>query len=135
MKFRISATYVAIAMLMLVPLSINVVKERNSASQILGAEPNTSLHRAVRAHGNFAEYAPIILIGLVVLESLSASKKTLHAMGSLFIFGRASHAVSILYLEPLHQMLHLRKIGMITTFSIMLAIAIAIFAHARKCKD
>ena len=63
---------------------------------VLGASPNDMLERAVRAHGNLAEYAPIMLILLYLLETLpaaSATQTTLHVLGGSFLLGRLMHGI------------------------------------------
>ena len=63
---------------------------------ILGASPDDMLERAVRAHGNLAEYAPIMLILLYLLETLpaaSVTQMTLHMLGSVFLLGRLMHGI------------------------------------------
>jgi len=63
---------------------------------ILGASPDDMLERAVRAHGNLAEYAPIMLILLYLLEALpgtSVTPTTLHVLGGSFLLGRLMHRI------------------------------------------
>ena len=63
---------------------------------ILGASPDDMLERAVRAHGNLAEYAPIMLILLYLLETLpagSVTETTLHILGGTFLLGRLMHGI------------------------------------------
>ena len=63
---------------------------------ILGASPDDMLERAVRAHGNLAEYTPIMLILLYLLETLpaaSVTQSTLHMPGGAFLLGRLMHGI------------------------------------------
>ena len=63
---------------------------------ILGASPENMLERAVRAHGNLAEYTPIMLILLYLLETLPATSVTwtaLNILGGAFLLGRLMHGI------------------------------------------
>ena len=63
---------------------------------ILGASPDDMLERAVRAQGNLAEYTPIMLFLLYLLETLPAASvtpATLHVLGGSFFLGRLMHGV------------------------------------------
>lgn len=94
-----TALYASLLTLWFVFLSMRVIALRGNpmfAFLTLGASPEDMLERAVRAHGNFAEYAPIMLILLYLLETVpaaSATSATLHALGSAFLLGRLMHGV------------------------------------------
>ena len=97
----ITALYASLLSLWFVFLSMRVIALRGNpmfAFLILGASPNEMLERAVRAHGNLAEYAPIMLILLYLLETLpgtSVTPTTLHVLGGSFLLGRLMHGVCI----------------------------------------
>ena len=62
----------------------------------LGASPERMLERAVRAHGNVAECAPIMLILLCLLKTrraASVTPTTLHMLGGAFLMGRLMHGI------------------------------------------
>ena len=50
-----------------------------------------SLERAIRGHGNFAEYTPIMLVLMLIAEQSSASATLLHSCGAMFLVGRLAH--------------------------------------------
>ena len=95
----ITALYTSLLTLWFVFLSMRVIALRGDpmfAFLILGATPDDMLERAVRAHGNLAEYTPIMLILLYMLETLSAASVTqtkLHMLGGSFLLGRLMHGV------------------------------------------
>jgi len=87
---------------------------------ILGASPDDMLERAVRAHGNLAEYAPIMLILLYLLESLhseSLTQSTLHVLGGTFLLGRLMHGMCFGFMKSSMPL----RIGgtMLTLFPLM----------------
>ena len=95
----ITALYASLLTLWFVFLSMRVIALRGNpmfAFLILGASPEEMLERAVRAHGNLAEYAPIMLILLYILETLPTAlvnQATLHVMGGAFLLGRLMHGI------------------------------------------
>ncbi len=111
-------------MIALVFMSINVITKRRHDHISLGFEKNTALERSIRAQGNFIEYTPIFLIGFIILEYLSSSKAILHSLGLIFFSGRILHFLSLCYLEPLHNIMHVRVLAMSMTFGVILTIAI-----------
>ena len=95
----ITALYASLLALWFVFLSMRVIALRGNpmfAFLILGASPDDMLERAVRAHGNLAEYTPIMLILLYLLETLpaaSVTQTTLHMLGGAFLLGRLMHGI------------------------------------------
>ena len=95
----ITALYASLLALWFVFLSMRVIALRGNPMfrfLILGTSPEEMLERAVRAHGNLAEYAPIMLILLYLLETVpavSVSHAALHALGGSFLLGRVMHGV------------------------------------------
>ena len=110
----ITALYAALITLVFLALSARVIARRGAAQVALGDGGNRELARAIRAHANCAEYAPlgIILIGLA--EQVSAPALILHALGVGLLAGRVVHAYG-LSREP--ENLRFRLIGMILTFT------------------
>ncbi len=80
----------------------------------LGSGSNELLERRIRAHGNFAEYAPlgILLIGL--LEMMATSLYLLHFTGIALVAGRVLHAWS---LATLNKRPTARIAGMLLTLT------------------
>ena len=101
----ITALYASLLALWFVFLSMRVIALRGNpmfAFLILGASPDEMLQRAVRAHGNLAEYAPIMLILLYLLETLpaaSVTETTLHMLGGTFLLGRLMHGIAFSFMK------------------------------------
>ena len=95
----ITALYASLLALWFAFLSMRVIALRGNpmfAFLILGASPDNMLERAVRAHGNLAEYTPIMLILLYLLETLPATSvagTALHILGGAFLLGRLMHGI------------------------------------------
>jgi len=112
----VTALYAALLAFLLLWLSIQVIKERRRSRVSLGAGEDAALLQATRAHGNFAEYVPICLIMLALLEGLGVSVWALHALGAGLLAGRLAHGIGLLH-QP-HKLL-LRQIGMALTFAVL----------------
>lgn len=115
MPLRVTAIYAALLAALFVSLSLRVIGARRRHQAALGA-PHRELERAVRAHGNFAEYAPLALLLLGLAESLGLAPLALHALGLALLAGRALHAWGISR-EP--EVLRFRVVGMALTFTVI----------------
>jgi uncharacterized membrane protein YecN with MAPEG domain len=58
----------------------------------LGSGDVDELNRAIRAHGNFAEYVPLGLILLGLLEANDGHQGLVAALGVTLLIGRLFHA-------------------------------------------
>lgn len=97
MSFKIVPIYAALLAFLYLALTAFVIIARKKERVLLGPgeDPKSPLFRAVRAHGNFAEYTPFLLILMAFLELQGADALLLHSLGFLFVFSRILHAVSI----------------------------------------
>ncbi len=116
----ITALYTALLSLLYLALSINVTRLRFKYRVSLGAGEVPKLDRAMRAHGNFIEYVPLILILMWFLELLGISTTVLHLMGGSLFFGRLSHA-SCLRIKYVPIM---RQFGALVTYILLFLSAI-----------
>lgn len=94
MQYEITAVYAAILGLLTAGLGFATVIMRIRSGISWGHEDSFPLQRAIRAHGNLTEYAPVFLIILLILENADASHSRLHGLGAVFVAGRL---VSALY--------------------------------------
>lgn len=91
--FEIVALYGAVNIILLIVLSYRVGSVRKKNSIGIGDGGNEALQRTIRVQGNFTEYTPLAIIGLLLMAGLSAHPYWLHAMGIAFTLGRILHAV------------------------------------------
>ncbi len=73
-------------------LALLVVRLRVKTKTDLGTGGHLTLEQAIRAHGNFIEYVPIILLLLLLLELCGTRPIVLHALGAALTVGRLLHA-------------------------------------------
>ena len=75
-----------------------VVKRRRTGIN-LGDGGDTLMLRAIRGHGNFAEYVPLALILLAALELNGTSLYVLHGLGLALLIGRLLHGYAFSFTE------------------------------------
>ena len=80
------------------------------------------LLRRARAHANFAEYVPLALVLMALVELQEGSTWTLHLIGALIIAGRLIHAFGISR-EPENG--RLRVFGIALTLAALITGALA----------
>ena len=78
-----------------------------------GNENEEVIHRAVRGHGNFIEYAPLFFILLYLAEEGGTHNHILHSLAIMFMIGRLMHG--ILFSFMLRKSIVLRGGGMFLT--------------------
>jgi uncharacterized membrane protein YecN with MAPEG domain len=90
-----TAFFASILALMFIKLSFNVIGFRRKNKVSLGAGGVDELERAIRAHGNFAEYVPLGLFLIGALELNGAPWGLVAVLGALLVAGRYFHAKGI----------------------------------------
>lgn len=118
----ITALYAGLLAPIFVFLSIRVITTRRGAKVALGHGDNGALLRAIRVHGNFAEYVPLTLIMMALAESLALPALLVHAVGVTLVTGRLIHAFGV---SRTPENFTLRVTGMSLTFTCLLVLALA----------
>ena len=90
--FPITAIYMALLGIMLVPLSVYVTVTRTKTKIMLLDGGNEQMARAIRAQGNFIEYVPLALLLMATLEWSGQPGWLMHSLGGLLLVGRLLHA-------------------------------------------
>ncbi len=122
----ITALYAGLLAVLLFVLSIRVIGLRgNPAFSFIayGKGDDELLQRAIRAHGKFTEYVPIMLILLSFLELSDASELKLHMLGGAFLLGRVMHGICMGFMR---SNMPLRVGGTALTLFPLVAAAIAL---------
>lgn len=119
--------YAGLIGLLYLGLSINVIRNRFRFRQSLGTGQEAQLEKAVRIHGNFAEYVPIILTMMGFLELGGASKTSLHFFGATLFLGRVFHAIGLSYVKSPNPF---RTLGMVGTFTCLIGLSIRLITLA-----
>lgn len=85
------ALYTAIAILFYLVLTYRVIILRYRRQVGIGDGGDDELARAIRIHGNFAEYVPFLLILMLLITQTGVLNAWLHLFGSGMILGRLLH--------------------------------------------
>jgi len=83
--------YAGLLALWFLVLSVRVIRARGSGGVSLGDGGDTTLLRRLRAHANFAEYVPLALLLMAMLELGCTSIDVLHALGIALLVARLLH--------------------------------------------
>jgi uncharacterized membrane protein YecN with MAPEG domain len=90
----ITALYGGLLGLVFLALSMRVIWFRRKGIYF-GDGGDPQLQRAIRGHANFAEYVPLALVLMLLLESGGASNVTLHALGLALLVARMLHGYAL----------------------------------------
>jgi uncharacterized membrane protein YecN with MAPEG domain len=97
MSIPITLTYASIFTLFALFLSFRAgsFRGKTGVSVLFGEPQNLELAERVRAHQNFLEYVPIILIVMGAIETNGGSSMFLYVVGDLLLLARIAHMVGL----------------------------------------
>lgn len=124
---HITLLYAGLLGLLFLALSVWVISRRFKFRVSLGEGESPELRAAVRAHGNFAEYVPLVLLLMGGLELVGAGVPWLHLIGGLLLLGRLSHAIGIQIPKAPNPY---RLVGIMATFIALLLGSLLALVHA-----
>ena len=125
----VTSIYTGLSALLFIRLSIAVIKYRRVLKHPYGVTKDRCFQATVAAHSNFAQYAPLALFLLYLLEnSQIISVFLLHSLGFLLFLGRVLHYYGLVYGEK-HGDFVLRKMGMHLTLWPILVMAVLCLLH------
>lgn len=116
----VTPVYAALLTIVFVALSARVIAIRRSSQISLGDGGNDQLLRRIRAQGNFAEYVPLTLLLMTLIEIQGHSDWTLHMIGASLFAGRLLHAYGVSM-----RLGKARIAGMALTFTALITGALA----------
>lgn len=122
-----SPLYLALCALIYVFLTMYVVRQRVAARTTLGDGGDKELRKRIRAHGNFAEFVPLMLILLVVCELQGAPAFAIHILGLLIVASRLGHAF---FLTRTPEVIATRQLTMGSTLLLIIVMALGLLGHA-----
>lgn len=123
----ITSIYASLLAVLFVYLSMRTIRARRSFGIELGHAENPVMLRAMRVHANFAEYVPIALLLVFLVEYSAAHPALVHGLGVTLVVARLSHAFGVSR-EP--ENFRFRVFGMALTFTVLVACAIYLLAVA-----
>ena len=123
----ITPIYAAILGLLFVYLSALVIKQRRAAKVSIGDGDNPALRKAIAVHSNFSQYVPFALLLIAFVELNHASAYLVHGLCAALLIGRVAHAYG---LAQAVQVMKLRQLGMVLTFSVIIVSGLYLLNHA-----
>ena len=118
---RITGFYAAIAALLIVIFAVRVTLRRRVLKVGIGNGGDAVLAQRIRVHANAAEYVPLALILLLILELNQTQPPLLHVFGCLLIAGRLLHAYGLSGSAGLSPG---RAFGMVLTWGVIAVMAL-----------
>lgn len=101
-------------------LAIRVSLVRVSDKVLHGDGGNPKMLRRMRAHANFTEYAPAILILMALIEFARGPSIWLWGIGIVFILARLAHAFGM----EATTLVRLRQVGAMLTWIVLLTLSV-----------
>lgn len=124
MTLPVTAFVAAICAQMLLFTAIDTVRHRLRLKAAFGDAGDDTLTRAIRAHGNLAEHAPIVILLLAFLEMSRANHMGLMVIGAGFLFARVAHIVGLHSVSAPGKPPVARQIGVIGTWLTLLVLSV-----------
>ncbi len=112
------ATAGALSLIYMV-LMLRIVRMRFKHGVSLGDGGNSELQKRIRAHANFAEYVPLLLILMALLELGGFSKTILMWSGVALVVLRIAHVIGIHRTAPNP----FRVVGTVGTFTLIILLS------------
>lgn len=95
MSIAITLTIAAAAALINLWLMVRVGRVRMAEKVSVGDGGNDNVIRRMRAHSNFIESAPLVLILIAAIEISSGTSMILWVVSALYILGRVAHGLGM----------------------------------------
>ena len=121
MAVPVIALYGALNAILNIVLAANVSRGRGKHRVSIGTGDSDEMLRMNRAHGNNAEFVPLALVMLLILELMKAPSLWLHILGGSLFVARLLHWAGILMKKSPNPY---RFIGTAVTWLVILGSAI-----------
>ena len=121
MHAPITAFYAGLLGLLMLILALRVVAVRRATAIGLGDGGNALLFSRIRIHANAAEYVPLALILMLILEINGGSARWLHVLGIALVVGRLAHVQGLSQSSGTSAG---RLVGNVLTWTVILVAAI-----------
>jgi uncharacterized protein len=119
----VTAAYLAVLALLYAGLSLQVVRLRRKFRVAFGDGGNAELRNAIRAHSHFAEYVPIIVLMVAMLEIAGSPTTRVHMLMGALLIARLLHPLGM-YAKPLTTQFQIGRVGgMVITTVVMISAA------------
>ncbi len=120
----ITAAYLGILALLYLVLGLQVSRLRRGHRVLFGDGDNIKLRSAIRAHANFIEYVPIIVLMVAMLEMSGMSALRVHLLMGALLVARLLHPLGM-YVGPRTLQFQIYRVGG-TTLNWLVLVAAAV---------
>jgi uncharacterized membrane protein YecN with MAPEG domain len=126
---HVLSLYAALFALFFVVLSVRTLRLRRKLRIAIGDSGSETMLRAMPVHSNFAEYVPLSLLLILLVETQGAQPLLVHGLCLCLFVGRLCHAFGV---SQLRENYGYRVVGMALTFSTLVtSAAYLLFVYAR----
>jgi uncharacterized membrane protein YecN with MAPEG domain len=120
----ITSAYLGILALLYLVLGLQVSRLRRGHRVLFGDGDNIKLRSAIRAHANFVEYVPLIVLMVAMLEISGMPAMPVHLLMGALLVARLLHPLGM-YVGPRTLQFQICRVGGISlTLLVMLAAAL-----------
>lgn len=120
----ITSAYLGLLALLYVVLGLQVSRLRRGNKVLFGDGGDIKLRSAIRAHGNFVEYVPIIVLMVALLEMSGTPAAGVHLLMAALLVARLLHPLGM-YVGPRTLQFQICRVGgILLTLLVMLAAAL-----------
>jgi len=120
----ITSAYLGILALLYLMLGLQVSRLRRGHRVLYGDGDNIKLRSAIRAHANFVEYVPIIVLMIAMLEMSGMPAMRVHLLMGALLVARLLHPLGM-YVGPRTLQFQICRVGGISlTLLVMLGAAV-----------
>ena len=121
-----TATYFGILGLLYVVLGLQVSRLRRGNQVLFGDGGNIKLRSAIRAHANFAEYVPIIVLMVAMLEMSGMPATRVHLLMGALLVARLLHPLGM-YVGPRTMRFQICRVGgILLTLLVLVSAAVGL---------
>jgi len=94
----VTPVYAGLLVLWFLVLAWRVIRRRGHGIS-LGDGGDAAMLRVIRGHANFAEYVPLALLLMAILELCNFSAYVLHGLGAMLLIGRLLHGYALSFTD------------------------------------
>lgn len=125
-----TALFAGLLALLYVGLSAWVMAGRTTKGTLQG-DGDEDLHKRIRSHANFAEYVPLALVLLALLEAGGAGRTLVLALCVVLLVGRVLHPIGMFAVPNTMRMFACRGGGILATMLVLAVAAVTlVLRHA-----
>jgi len=128
MAFQTTALYALPLALLGLVLWFRVTAMRAALKVSIGDAGDSGLHERIRQHGNFIEWAPMVLVMMMLAEGNGAGALWLHAAGGFLLAGRLIHPFGLKAGNAGHPLRYVGNSASLLAMAIvMVSLAVTVF--------